>query len=66
MINSLKTYYNCGKSSGQAVTHGDWALANFQRSWVDRAKYLEQPADRKLANEAFLKGYTEGRGRIGK
>ena len=60
MMNSETVYWQCGFSAGRARKNGDEGLASHQGDWFSRAKALEAPGDRKIAEAAYKRGYAEG------
>ena len=61
MINLESDYRECGKKAAEAVNHKDYATAKFHNDWFDRARRLETPPNRILADSAFQAGYSANR-----
>jgi len=59
MMNDETVYWQVGFSAGKAMRRHDAGLARMQRDWFTRAKALESGNDKRVAEEAYKRGYEE-------
>lgn len=64
MLNSLAIYEDSGRRAGKARKQGDEGLADHEKRWALDAKRLEQKEDWPAVEDAWQRGYREGRGEI--
>ena len=61
MINQVESYYKAGYKAGEAQSKQDQGSVSFHTLWFNRAKKLESPEDRIIAESEFTRGYKDGR-----